>query len=207
MNGSGRLGRDGEISMDTTTFFDNFDRLAEAPNGVAKLRELILQMAVSGKLVPQDPRDEPASVLRDRIVAAKERLVPGAKNPKRTVVPEIHPGENPGRLPSNWVWTRLAQVGVISPRNEAPDDREASFVPMALISSRYADPIQTEPRPWKDIRRGFTHFAEGDVMMAKITPCFQNAKSAVARGLQNRIGAGTTELHVFRPVADTMCPE
>jgi type I restriction enzyme S subunit len=52
-----------EASMDTTTFVDNFDRLAEAPNGVAKLRELMLQMAVSGKLVPQDPNDEPASVL------------------------------------------------------------------------------------------------------------------------------------------------
>jgi len=48
--------------MDTTTFFDNFERLAEAPNGVGKLRELILQMAVQGRLVPQDPNDEPAAV-------------------------------------------------------------------------------------------------------------------------------------------------
>jgi type I restriction enzyme, S subunit len=207
MNGFGGRGRDGGTSMDTRVFFDNFDRLAQAPNGVAKLRELILQMAVSGKLVPQEPNDEPASVLRDRILAAKERSIRGAKTPNRAVVPEIQPGENPCRLPPNWVWTRLAQVGVISPRNEAPDDREASFVPMALISSRYADPIQTETRPWIEIRRGFTHFAEGDVVMAKITPCFQNAKSAVARGLHNGIGAGTTELHVFRAVADTMCPE
>ncbi len=193
--------------METTTFFDNFECLVEAPGGVAKLRELILQMAVSGKLVPQDPSDEPAAVLLGRIDAAKKSLERGSRVTKDAVVTEIQASELPCRVPPNWVWTRLRRVGIVSPRNEALDDTEASFVPMALISATYAEPIQMETRPWKEIRQGFTHFAEGDVVMAKITPCFQNGKSAVVRGLRNDIGAGTTELHVFRPVADTMCPE
>ena len=61
--------------MRMDTFFDNFDLMADAPNGVQKLREMILQLAVQGKLVPQDPKDEPASVLLEKIKAEKERLV------------------------------------------------------------------------------------------------------------------------------------
>jgi type I restriction enzyme, S subunit len=69
--------------MDTTTFFDNFDRLAEAPNGVAKLRELILQMAVCGKLVPQDPSDEPARDLLQEIVLERQHLHSSGEISKR----------------------------------------------------------------------------------------------------------------------------
>ena len=61
--------------MNTETFFQQFELLADAPNGIAKLRELILQLAVQGKLVPQNPDDEPADVLLERIKAEKERLV------------------------------------------------------------------------------------------------------------------------------------
>jgi len=61
--------------MNLETFFDNFELLSNAPNGVQKLRELILQLAVQGKLVPQDPNDEPASVLLEKIRAEKERLI------------------------------------------------------------------------------------------------------------------------------------
>ncbi|MBI3464078.1 MAG: restriction endonuclease subunit S [Planctomycetes bacterium] len=78
---------------------------------------------------------------------------------------------------------------------------------MALISDTYGEAIQAETRAWGEIKKGFTHFADGDVVLAKITPCFQNGKSAVVRGLTNSIGAGTTELHVIRPIAETMYPE
>ena len=57
-----------------------------------------------------------------------------------------------------------------------------------------------------NIKQGFTHFAEGDVALAKITPCFQNGKSAVMQNLENGIGAGTTELHIFRPLIGTVEP-
>ena len=55
-----------------------------------------------------------------------------------------------------------------------------------------------EIKKWKDIKKGFTHFKNGDIVIAKITPCFQNRKSAIIKNLPNNIGAGTTELHVIR---------
>ena len=61
--------------MNPDVFFKNFELLADAPNGVQKLRELILQLAVMGKLVPQDPNDEPASVLLEKIKAEKRSLL------------------------------------------------------------------------------------------------------------------------------------
>ena len=61
--------------MTAEMFFANFGHLADAPKGVQKLRELILQLAVQGKLVPQDANDEPASILLERVEAEKKRLI------------------------------------------------------------------------------------------------------------------------------------
>jgi type I restriction enzyme S subunit len=196
--------------MTVDTFLANFGHLADAPNGVRKLRELILQLAVQGKLVPQDSRDEPAAKLLERI--RKEK---GAKDSRRgkaclaqgAASSAPTPDEIPYELPEGWEWVRLEGVGLISPANKVADDLDASFVPMALISEKYGEPIKSDIKQWSEIKKGFTHFAEGDVVLAKITPCFQNGKSAVMRGLKNGVGAGTTELHVFRPLAGTMSPE
>jgi len=69
---------------------------------------------------------------------------------------------------------------------------------MALLSDGFCSRHSYEPKKWKDIKNGFTHFANNDIVIAKITPCFQNRKSAVVTGLPNGFGAGTTELHVLR---------
>jgi type I restriction enzyme, S subunit len=193
--------------MDLTTFIDNFDLVAEAPNGIPKLREMILQLAVRGKLVPQDANDLPASQLLKRITAEKERLIAEGKIKRAKPLPAIDPDELPYVVPRSWVWSRLSDLGTINPRNEASDDVEAGFIPMSLISEKYGVQPHFEVRRWEDIKRGFTHFAEGDVAVAKITPCFQNGKSGVFRGLPNDIGAGTTELHVFRPIKNTAVPD
>jgi type I restriction enzyme S subunit len=71
---------------------------------------------------------------------------------------------------------------------------------MPRISSEYGVANTHDVRAWGEIKSGFTHFAEGDVALAKITPCFENGKSTIFRGLTGGIGAGTTELHVVRPV-------
>jgi type I restriction enzyme, S subunit len=89
---------------------------------------------------------------------------------------------------------------VVSPRNEAPDTARASFVPMPMIAAEYGVPNEHEVRPWGEIKKGYTHFAEGDVGLAKITPCFENGKSTVFRNLTGGIGSGTTELHIVRPL-------
>lgn len=99
--------------MNLETFFNQFDVLADAPNGVKKLRELILQLAVMGKLVPQDPNDEPASVLLEKIKAEKEKLVKEGKIRKIEKLPEINTDEVPYELPKGWQWVRLGNISQI----------------------------------------------------------------------------------------------
>ncbi|MCQ1536421.1 restriction endonuclease subunit S [Methanosarcina sp. KYL-1] len=193
--------------MDPETFFTNFEMLAEAPNGVQKLRELILQLAVMGKLVPQDPNEEPASVLLEKMEAEKKRLTKESKTKGSKSISAIGSDQAPYEIPSSWEWTALSECGLINPRNDIPDKKEVSFVPMTYISEKYGQAVETETRRWEEIKKGFTHFAENDVVLAKITPCFQNGKSAVMKGLKNGFGAGTTELHVFRPFTELMSPE
>lgn len=79
--------------------------------GIKKLRELILELAVHGKLVPQDPNDEPASVLLERIAAEKAELVKQGKIKKQKPLPEISEEEKPFELPVGWEWVRLGDIG------------------------------------------------------------------------------------------------
>jgi len=150
-------------------------------------------------LVPQDLGDEPAAVLLEKI--EKEKLVK-KKQIKKALFYPLDNQKIPYKLPKDWIWTNLANVGIINPRNTSEDEKEVSFIPMTLISEYYKKQIKSETRQWGEIKKGFTHFAEDDVVMAKITPCFQNCKSAVMHNLINGLGAGTTELHVFRQLLD-----
>lgn len=78
---------------------------------------------------------------------------------------------------------------------------------MERIDATYLSSFSFAIKKWKEIKSGFTHFADGDVAMAKITPCFQNRKSMILKGLPNGIGAGTTELKVLRTYRDTISQE
>ncbi len=89
----------------------HFDLIAQAPGGVARLRELILTLAVQGKLVPQDPSDEPASELLKKIRAEKDRLIAEGKIKRDKPLAEIADEEKPFELPNSWVWVRLGDVG------------------------------------------------------------------------------------------------
>ena len=89
----------------------HFDLIAQAPGGVARLRELILTLAVQGKLVPQDMSDEPASELLKKIRAEKDRLIAEGKIKRDKPLAEIADEEKPFELPGGWHWMRLASVG------------------------------------------------------------------------------------------------
>ncbi|EKQ3620073.1 restriction endonuclease subunit S [Escherichia coli] len=92
--------------------------------GIKKLRELILELAVRGKLVPQDPNDEPASELLKRIAAEKAELVKQGKIKKQKPLPEISEEAKPFELPEGWEWVTLATVGEIvgggTPKSDNP---------------------------------------------------------------------------------------
>ena len=88
----------------------NLNLLATAPGGVARLRELILTLAVQGKLVPQDPADEPASRLLQKIRAEKDRLIAEGKIKKDKPLAAIADEEKPFELPEGWEWARLGAL-------------------------------------------------------------------------------------------------
>ena len=77
---------------------------------------------------------------------------------------------------------------------------EVSFVPMQSVSEQ-GDIDASAVRTYEEVQKGFTYFSEGDVLFAKITPCMENGKGAIARGLKNSVGFGSTEFHVLRPKA------
>lgn len=178
----------------------HFDLLLDRPEAIDALEQTLLQLAVRGLLVPQDPTDEPASALLQKIRTEKDRLIATGQIKQGKPLPPITDEEKPFALPVGWEWSSLAAVGVISPRNYVADDAPASFVEMRSIPVAFGETHLSEERPWRDIKSGFTHFAEGDVGIAKITPCFENGKSTVFQNLSNGVGAGTTELHVVRPL-------
>lgn len=107
-----------------------------------------------------------------------------------------------GEIPAHWEVKRLRFVLTVrpSPTEVARFDPEmlVSFLPMELITDD-GDFDRENSKPLNEIGSGYTYFAEGDVTIAKITPCFENGKGALMNGLINGIGFGTTELHVLRP--------
>ena len=182
-----------------------------------KLKKSILQYAIQGKLVPQDSNDEPAAVLLERIRAEKK-----AQLGKKYIESYIYKGDDncyyekvgknepvllenlPFDIPNSWCWARLENTADINPRNNIDDNLDVSFVEMKSIMDGFNNAFCYEKRKWRDVKSGFTHFKNGDVGFAKITPCFQNRKSVVFHGLENCYGAGTTELHILRAYSDTI---
>lgn len=195
--------------MDAQRFLAEFGHIANAPGGVAQLRRMIYQLAVTGSLTPRGAGSEDAGTLLAAVELARQRLIREEKY-KRMRKLESEPVRPPQNieLPESWRWTRLLDIGEINPRNEAPDDQLAAFVPMSGVPQLHAAAIVAETKRWSEIKTGFTHFANGDVVLGKITPCFENGKAAVVAALPGDagIGAGTTELHVFRPIHEGVLP-
>lgn len=148
----------------------------------------------------QDPAEGTAFELAEQIKVRLSTLHGRSSRKAQARGHELVAVSPPFTVPDSWVWCTLAEIGIIGPRNQAPDDHPAAFVPMPLIPAEYGRPSTHEVRPWGAIKKAYTHFADGDVGLAKITPCFENGKSTVFRDLTGGIGAGTTELHIVRPV-------
>jgi type I restriction enzyme S subunit len=100
--------------MKLETFFEKFEMFADAPNAVAKMRELVLRLAVQGKLVPQDPNDEPADSIIRATQSLFQRLVAAKKLSSPKPLPPIEDDDVLFSLPSGWAWCRLGQVMRIS---------------------------------------------------------------------------------------------
>lgn len=169
------------------------------------LRQRILTLAIQGKLTDQRKEDGTAQDLYNQIQEEKQKLIKEKKIKKAKKLPEITEDEIPFDIPENWTWARLGDIFQVNPRNHVENENiDVSFLPMASIDEGYGSNYHPEIRKWKEVKKGFTHFANNDVVLAKISPCFQNLKSAFIHDLVNGIGAGTTELHVLRMFANTI---
>ena len=205
--------------------YGHADHLAEClNNGIKdKLRKSILQEAIQGRLVPQIAEEGTVQELLEQIKQEKAWLVKGGKLKKSALQDsvifrgddnkyweklgkEIHciDDEIPFEIPASWQWVRIKDIFQINPKNVAEDNCISAFIPMEKICATYGSEFSYDEVQWKTIKTGYTHFADGDVVFAKITPCFQNRKSVIFIGLPNGIGAGTTELKVMRPYGETI---
>jgi len=114
----------------------------------------------------------------------------------------------PWDLPDDWYWSTIGDVCRLNERDRAlralPDDLEVTFVPMAAIDADRGAIARPERRPLGEVRKGFTPFSDGDVLLARITPSMENGKAAVARRLVNGLGFGSTEFHVMRPGSEVL---
>ena len=112
--------------------------------------------------------------------------------------------EIPFDIPQGWEWCRVSSLFQINPKVVAEDNTSAAFIPMEAISAGYGSEFRYYEKEWSEIKSGYTAFADNDIAFAKITPCFQNRKSAIFEGLPNGIGAGTTELKILRTYGETI---
>ena len=98
----------------------HFEMALAAPDGIKKLRELILTLAMQGKLVPQDPSDQPASELLKQIEAEKKKLIKEGKIKKQEPLPPIKPEEVPYAVPDGWAWVRLGDISKLITKGSSP---------------------------------------------------------------------------------------
>ena len=107
-----------------------------------------------------------------------------------------------GDLPDGWTWTTLEDVSELNPRidkKSIDDDLEVTFLPMKNVEELSGKIDLSETKRFSELKRkNYTPFQDGDILFAKVTPCMENGKIAIAHDLKNGIGFGSTEFHVIR---------
>ncbi len=159
--------------MKLETFFEKFALFADAPNAVEKMREMVLQLAVTGKLVTQDKRDEPASVLLESTEADRSKLIAAKKIKSRPTSP-VESDEQPFDLPSSWAWARLSDVGY-ELGQKVPDNR-FTYIDVGGIDSdkgRISDRVE-KLEPGDAPSRARKLVARGTVIYSTVRPYLLN---------------------------------
>jgi type-1 restriction enzyme stySJI specificity protein len=171
------------------SLFDEIDegigRLKTAAQQIQQYRQSLLKNAFNGELTK-----EWRSKHADTLPSENELLAQ-----IQTAREQHH-----ARQLADWQNVTIGEVVTISPKKETAidDNTDVSFSSMHLMSSSISEHLTYEIKKWADVKKGFTVFRNNDVLLAKITPCFENGKSAVAQDLINGIGTGSTEFMVLR---------
>jgi len=165
--------------------FAEIDRIESARQSLLKLVKLAKQKILSEFLIQNSKFKIQNSICNAKASNPKSEIV----NQKSEILSQT----------DEWKTVKLGEVCEINQKNKLNDDLEVSFIPMTLIQDGFANKHTSEIKEWQDVKKGFTHFQEKDIGIAKITPCFENRKSLIFKNLKNGFGAGTTELHIIRP--------
>ncbi len=185
--------------------FTNLDAGVEALRKIQaqikRYRQAVLKYAFEGKLTAEwreahKDELEPASVLLEQIREERKRKLGG----KYKEPPPVDTSGLP-ELPEGWAITRLGAIADINKKKTEiaiTDTDTVSFVPMKAVEALTGGIDLSEVRELAEVKKGYTQFFNGDILFAKITPCMENGKVAIADNLVNGIGYGSTEFHVIR---------
>jgi len=110
-------------------------------------------------------------------------------------------------MKDNWKLKKLSEVSYINPKKvELDDDQKVSFIAMENVSND-GRVLNKQNRLYGEVKKGYTAFKDNDVLLAKITPCFENGKRALVKELSNGVGFGSTEFHVIRHKDNITLPQ
>ena len=181
--------------MTNEQFLQQFGHFIDAPNGIQKLRELILQLAVQGKLVDQDPNEEPASNLLEKISDKKSELIKGKIIRKGKKLPGPEEDKIPFLLPGSWNWCRLGDVtnygatGKAEARDVTDDTWILELEDVEKVTSRLLKRTTFRERQFKSSKN---RFVESDVIYGKLRPYLDKVLVA------DQDGVCTTEMIPMR---------
>jgi type I restriction enzyme S subunit len=174
-----------ELEQNWSRIAEHFDTLFITEHSIDQLKQTVLQLAVMGKLVPQDPNDESASILLERIAAEKNRLVKEKKIKKQQPLPPISEDEKPFALPEGWWWCRLGSLGIGStgktPSTKHPDYYEGNipFIGPGQITTE-GELLEADKFLSEEGLLNSTEANSGDVLMVCIGGSI--GKSVIASG-------------------------
>ncbi|MBN2615017.1 MAG: N-6 DNA methylase [Bacteroidales bacterium] len=164
-----------------------------------KCNKWVGQAGINNKMLSQIQIPLPHVSVQSAIVSEIEsyqKIIDGAKQVVENYKPNID-------IDPDWEMVELGEVCEINPKKSElqpyPDNLEVSFVPMANLNENQIDFVPKQIKLLREVVKGYTYFREDDVLLAKVTPCFENGKAGIAKGLKNGIGFGSSEYYVFRP--------
>ena len=148
----------------------------------------------------------------DSLIEKQQKLIELLKEKRQAVISHaVTKGLNPdvpmkdsgvewlGLVPEHWETTRIKYVAELTPKKSEllnTDNRLCTFVPMEKL--KLGSLIKDEEKPISEVIGGYTYFRDGDLLLAKVTPCFENKNMVIANGLKNGIGFGSSEIYVLR---------
>ncbi|ECR5081454.1 restriction endonuclease subunit S, partial [Salmonella enterica] len=173
-----------ELAGNWARISEHFDTLFTTEASIDALKKTILQLAVMGKLVPQDPNDEPASELLKRIAQEKAQLMKDGKIKKQKQLPPIGDEEKPFELPDGWEWCRIGNLVNIRPELVAPDEYQSLPQIAPDIIEKGTGKV-TAKRTVKEsgVKGPNSRFYKGQIVYSKIRPSLSKAFLAEYDGL------------------------